>query len=416
MKRIGWISYVVFVFLLTASFMQAEDTAVPAAVNYQGMLTNPNDGNPVPPGVYQVEFRIWDDPTDTGGNHLVWGRSFSVHVMPNGVFNIILTDAGTQVTAPTPQINDLKQAFQGENRYLGITVTHGPDGDINAPEISPRQRMVSSPFAFHAQNATDAFHAEQADGAALAKDSEKLGGTAASEFYDNARFDLPGLSSDYKTLLGWTSGGIAGATKLYDYAGNFCMADSPTQPDSGVKFLVKDGKLQADDGVIVNGPVRASSGKPNQGLQFPENIGGGSGDKAYLQYYARTGEDCTLELAVENDPGDNLELRASGDVKLKAGSIELRGNVSLFGGISLLYEFTGPDTYTFTASENGFLYINYGGVYFRLYIGDFYSPIRENYGEWRTEFFSVTRGEDVTVKCTDNDMKILKLYWRPVGK
>jgi len=429
MKKTGWIGSVAFILLLVAGFTPAEEIAVPAAVNYEGRLTDPSDGNPVPPGVYHLEFRIWDDPTDTGAEHLIWGRSFPVHVMPGGVFNIVLSDDGMQVTAPSPQINDLKQAFQGEYRYLGITITHGPNGDLNLPEISPRQWLVSSPFAFHAQNATHASHAKQADEARLAQDTEKLGGTDASEFYNNARFASLGLSGDCKTLLGWTSGGIAGATKLYDYAGNFSVADSPTQPDSGVKFLVKDGKIQADDGLIANGPVRLSSGEPNQGLQFPENIGGGSGDKAYLQYYVRTNaEDCTLELAVENDSEDDIELRASGDIKLKAGGvINMQGNLSVFDGMTLAYDFWREDgnnvgdSYEVIAPSDGFYYVNYSRVRIHLTLGPVGWDLIQSGTAYRTEAFPIAKGETFKVKLLeryneDNSYYWLKIYWRPFCK
>ncbi len=312
----------VTVLLLFVCGMQAENIAVPAAINYQGKLTNPSDGTPVQAGVYHLEFRVWNDPTDTAAGNLIWGRIFSVHVMTNGVFNILLTDDGTEVTAPSAQTNDLKQAFQGENRYLGLTITQGPSGAINSPEISPRQRMVSSPFSFHAQNATHALEAEQADEAVLAQNSEKLGGKLANRYYDFDKFNEIGLHSDYKTLLGWTDGGGAYMTDLYDYWGRFCMTSgNPTNPDNDIKFLIQGGKLQVDEGILAHGPITPAVGH-DSGIRFPDNIGGspGAGDVAGLAYFVADGaENCELRLYVNNDLEDRINIESSGDVKINAG-------------------------------------------------------------------------------------------------
>lgn len=321
MRKIGFVGLVLVVgFLFLAGDVWAEEIAVPAAINYQGKLTNPSDGNPVQAGVYHLEFRVWNDPVDTAEANLIWGRVFSVHVMDTGVFNILLTDDGTAVTAPAAQTNDLKQAFQGENRYLGLTITHGPTGVIDSPEISPRQRMVSSPFAFHAQNATDAYHAEHADEAVLAQNSEKLGGKSANQYYDYDKFNSIGLSSTYKTLLGWTDGGGAYMTDLYDYWGSFCMTSgNPVHPDSGIKFLIQGGLLQVDDGILAYGPIIPVVGD-DSGIKFPDNIGGGTGDAAGLAYFAHeNSEDCELRLYVGNDLGDKLRIEASGNIEINAG-------------------------------------------------------------------------------------------------
>ncbi len=50
------------------------------------------------------------------------------------------------------------------------------------------------------------------------------------------------------------------------------------------------------------------------GLRFPSDAAGGSGDTAWLRYYARTGEACTLELGIDNDADDHIALMASGGV------------------------------------------------------------------------------------------------------
>jgi microcystin-dependent protein len=141
---------------------------VPAALNYQGRLTD-NLGNALTTGYYHIEFRVWDDPLLTNSGSLVWGRMFPLHVMQDGIFNLLLTDDGGLVTNPAPQVADLRDAFESEDAYLGLTVVWTPAGAVGSPkEISPRQRLVSAPYTFHAQHATAAAAANFASNAAHA--------------------------------------------------------------------------------------------------------------------------------------------------------------------------------------------------------------------------------------------------------
>lgn len=106
--------------------------SVPRLINYQGTLTDPATGNPVPNGQYQMTFSIYS--SDIGGNPL-WQETQQVTVQ-NGVFNVLL---GSQ--------NPLDVGiFQSSIRYLGVKV--GTDN-----EMTPRQRLASVPYAFQAENA-----------------------------------------------------------------------------------------------------------------------------------------------------------------------------------------------------------------------------------------------------------------------
>jgi hypothetical protein len=50
------------------------------------------------------------------------------------------------------------------------------------------------------------------------------------------------------------------------------------------------------------------------GLRFPSDAAGGAGDNAWLRYYSRGGESCTLELGISNDADDHIALMAAGGV------------------------------------------------------------------------------------------------------
>lgn len=161
--------------LATAGLARVQAAGAPGAINYQGRLVS-STGDALKSGNYQVQFKIWSSATDKGVASYVWGRVFPVHVATNGMFNVLLTDAGTLVADPgTPPVQDILQAFEGSDRYLGLSVSVTPDGNVSQiTEIIPRQQLASAPFAIHsylsswtdkATNATTAAYALVANNA-----------------------------------------------------------------------------------------------------------------------------------------------------------------------------------------------------------------------------------------------------------
>ncbi|MBN2562791.1 MAG: hypothetical protein JXQ75_17850 [Phycisphaerae bacterium] len=404
--------------LLLAGVASAQDD-IPAAINYQGKLTNPSDGQPVASGVYQVEFRIWGHPTSTDPSYAIWGRSFPIHVVTNGLFNVLITDDGGELTGPVPQTNDIRQAFQEADRYLGLKVTQGPGGAIDAPEISPRQRLVSAPYAMHAQNATDAYHADEADEATLAQDSDKLGGTAAAAYFDEDRFDSLGLHTSYLTVLSWEDGGIPYKSSLVDYWGFYYLGDTPSAPGAGIKLVVDDGKIQAKDGILAEGPITPSVGD-SEGIQFPSNPGGGSGDKASIEYYVQggSGEDCALKLAITNDSDDDLILEASGD-------IEMHGNIRMMRSWTVEKTWNNGDStgsWSLTAPTDGFLLVDVHSARVRVEIGGVVNvenrSIDDDDDNYGSHLYPVAKGELMTVTFEEDlpdDSTFVRVYWRHLG-
>nr|VFK59748.1 MAG: Chaperone of endosialidase [Candidatus Kentron sp. UNK]VFK68763.1 MAG: Chaperone of endosialidase [Candidatus Kentron sp. UNK] len=66
---------------------------------------------------------------------------------------------------------------------------------------------------------------------------------------------------------------------------------------------------------VVGGAIMPSAGNNSTaGIMFPENAGGGSSDKGWIRYYARSGENMTLELGTANDTTDHIALVPSGNV------------------------------------------------------------------------------------------------------
>ena len=101
-------------------------------------MTTPTDasGNPQT-GTKKLEFNIYDA---TSGGNKVWGpQTFNGIPLIGGRFNVMLgsTDAGG---------NAITSAFGGNSRFLGIKVDNGA-------EVTPRQQILSTPFAIQAERA-----------------------------------------------------------------------------------------------------------------------------------------------------------------------------------------------------------------------------------------------------------------------
>jgi hypothetical protein len=103
---------------------------VPNIINYQGRLTD-SEGTAVDDGNYTITFRICTTPE--GLTLTLWSSGPRVINAEDGFVNYAL---GSNVPIPD-------SVFNASNRYLGITVS--PD-----PEISPRTRLVSSPYSYTA--------------------------------------------------------------------------------------------------------------------------------------------------------------------------------------------------------------------------------------------------------------------------
>lgn len=190
-----------------AGFSYAE---IPRIINYQGKLTDPS-GKPVSDGTYSITFRIYD--RESGGSPL-WYETQSIATQ-KGIFS-------TQIGAT----KDLNLPFD-KPYYLGIQV--GSDA-----EMTPRQRLTSSGYAFRAETAEMAARAEESSTALLAQDSNKLNNKDPSFYLDRSshtgsiEFDdlSPSLqdilSSGSKTIGGLSKNVYTGTYNWYDiYNGSF---------------------------------------------------------------------------------------------------------------------------------------------------------------------------------------------------
>ncbi|MFT7582008.1 MAG: hypothetical protein ACI9MR_003689 [Myxococcota bacterium] len=172
--------------LLTLAIAGTAAAQAPEQIHYQGFLTDVT-GTPLhcpsaadcPSGQVNILFRLY--PQEAGGTP-VWAETIAGVPVRNGILNVVLGQ-----TSPI-QWQDLDQA----QTWLGVEVNLGG-------ELSPRQRLVSSPYAVYARRTS------------MAADSEQLGGTPASDYVLvsdllNAAYLDEGELTDYLLSNGFVSG------------------------------------------------------------------------------------------------------------------------------------------------------------------------------------------------------------------
>lgn len=120
---------------LAVLFTASVNAAVPQTINYQGRLTDAA-GDPVPNVPILVKFTIWDA---AAAGAMLWNSGFQSVTPEDGLFTYPL---GSMVNLPD-------NLFTDTIRYLGITI--GAD-----PELVPRERFRTVPYAYHALRADTA--------------------------------------------------------------------------------------------------------------------------------------------------------------------------------------------------------------------------------------------------------------------
>jgi hypothetical protein len=143
----------------------------------------------------------------------------------------------------------------------------------------------------------------------------------------------------FGSSLNLIGAGIPGSPrkiKLYDNV----EVNGTLQVNSDTRI---DGSLLVVAGIIAassssSPPPKNPNGVPNavSGIRFSDNPGGGSYDAAWIQYYARSGESCTLEIGISNDADDHIALMPSGHVGIgttnPGAKLDIMATTTAWGG------------------------------------------------------------------------------------
>jgi microcystin-dependent protein len=149
---------VLLAFVLCAPRARASGNP-PARMTYQGYVVDANGnilGNTnTGPKNYDVIFRIWNDQTASATANRVWTEQQTITV-DKGYFSVLLGEGSAYSNEPNPPLSSVyTNSTDASDRYVEITVLGiGPNGTPST--IMPRLRLVTSPYAFLAENAVNA--------------------------------------------------------------------------------------------------------------------------------------------------------------------------------------------------------------------------------------------------------------------
>ena len=136
---------VILAFTVSALLSLAAFAAPPQTINYQGYLTSPT-GTPINTSV-QMTLKLYAAAI---GGVALYTDFFDPVTVTNGSFNLLI---GTGAGGPIPLAFDVPY-------WLGVSV-NGPT------EMTPRQPLASSAYAFNATSATSATTAAAIQGSAI---------------------------------------------------------------------------------------------------------------------------------------------------------------------------------------------------------------------------------------------------------
>jgi hypothetical protein len=130
--------------------------------------------------------------------------------------------------------------------------------------------------------------------------------------------------------------------------------------DAGLSYNPSTNLLSVSGNFSSGGKIIPSAGTGDNGIVWNSDPGGGSGDVAFIQYYAQSGENTRLHIGIRNDSDDDLYLEATETTV--SGNLSVLGSVT-FGGTSqqAIGGITIKDEGTTVGTANGITSINFVG-------------------------------------------------------
>jgi len=229
-------------------------------------------------------------------------------------------------------INDANGTLSIQGKVLQVTGSAG----IGTP--TPGARLTIQ------QGSTPAGSAANGKGLFV---SALMGTGAASDGGIEFRHDnlTQGIGFGYNTI--YATGSNANQDLAIQSRGTGSVLLNPASGNVGIgSASAPRAKLQVTGGAI----MPAAGNSETSGIMFPKDPGAGSGDAAWIRYYARTGEpsteNTTLEIGTSNDPQDHIALMASGNVGV--------GIVNPTKKLTVSTSATSPDGVLVAGSDNHF--------------------------------------------------------------
>jgi hypothetical protein len=213
----------------------------PERMTYQGFLVGSDGvalGNTNPKN-YDVVFKVYDSEN---GNNVLWGEQQTVTV-DKGYFSVLLGE-GSAVGA-RPVLSSLFKGATASDRFVGITVQGIGAGGANV-DILPRLRLMTSPYAFLAQNAVKLVQNNAAGTDLLTSSGNQVTLSGGLQ-----------VSGNNVLELGAGIAGKEGSAGKFGYA--IFTAGTLDIVGAGTAVDPRKVKIWAEGGLTVTGPVTAPS-------------------------------------------------------------------------------------------------------------------------------------------------------------
>ena len=151
---------------IIAAAIAMSAAAIETTIAYQGVLRDAQ-GNVLSVRSQMITFRLYSQ--SSGGTPL-WARAVAVNLDNNGLFNVELSDAGTPVEGATyPTLAEALKAARSGTLFVGLEVAN------SSGEISPRQKILMTPYSSWAADVTNASGDFTVDGKATLNSAEVTG-------------------------------------------------------------------------------------------------------------------------------------------------------------------------------------------------------------------------------------------------
>ena len=169
--------------IILAAALAMSAFAIETTIAYQGVLRDAQ-GNVLSARAQTITFRLYSQAS--GGTPL-WARAIAVNLDETGLFNVELSDVGTSVDgAQHETLVEALKAARGGTLFVGLEVAD------SSGEISPRQKILMTPYSSWAADATNASGDFTVDGKATLNSAEVTGSLTvggATTLRGNAVFD-----------------------------------------------------------------------------------------------------------------------------------------------------------------------------------------------------------------------------------
>ena len=169
--------------IILAAAIAMSAAAIDTTIAYQGVLRDAQ-GNVLSTRAQTIIFRLYSQAS--GGTPL-WARAVAVNLDETGLFNVELSDVGTSVDgAQHETLVEALKAARGGTLFVGLEVAN------SSGEIAPRQKILMTPYASWAADATNASGDFTVGGKATLNSAEVTGNLAvsgATTLRGNAVFD-----------------------------------------------------------------------------------------------------------------------------------------------------------------------------------------------------------------------------------